>query len=183
MFTAPYLKKDLKMNQRLLAALYVVLANAPIKSIMATETGSAMPDCALTSLADKQPYNLQQFKGKVVYVDFWASWCGPCAKSFPFMSELSRDFKDKGLQVIGVNLDEASADAQNFLAKYPANFAIAVDTNEQCAKDFGVQAMPSTYLVDRNGTVRHVHLGFRAGEAKELRALVEQLLAESQAGH
>ena len=99
------------------------------------------------------------------------------------MNELSRDLKDKGLQVIGVNLDEASADAQNFLVKYPANFVIAADTNEQCAKDFGVQAMPSTYLVDRNGTVRHVHLGFRPGEAKELRVLVEQLLAERQAGH
>ena len=130
-----------------------------------------MPDCALTSLADKQPFNLQQFKGKVIYVDFWASWCGPCAKSFPFMNELSRDLKDKGLQVIGVNLDEASADAQNFLVKYPANFVIAADTNEQCAKDFGVQAMPSTYLVDRNGTVRHVHLGFRPGEAKELEGI------------
>ena len=171
------------MNQRLLAALYAVLAIAPVKSILAAETGSAMPDCALTSLADKQPYNLQQFKGKVVYVDFWASWCGPCAKSFPFMNELCRDLKDKGLQVIGVNLDELPADAQSFLAQFPANFTIAADHNEQCAKDFGVQAMPSTYLVDRNGTVRHVHFGFRAGEAKELRTLVEQLLAETPVGH
>jgi len=172
-----------KMNQRLVAVLYFVLAMTHLKSLMAAEAVSTMPDCALTSLADKQSFNLQQFKGKVIYVDFWASWCGPCAKSFPFMNELSRDLKDKGLQVIGVNLDETSADAQNFLAKYPANFVIAADTNEQCAKDFGVQAMPSTYLVDRNGTVRHVHLGFRPGEAKELRVLVEQLLAERQAGH
>ncbi len=171
------------MNQRLVAVLYFVLAITPLKSLMAAEAGSTMPDCALTSLADKQIFNLQQFKGKVIYVDFWASWCGPCAKSFPFMNELSRDLKDKGLQVIGVNLDETSADAQNFLAKYPANFVIAADTNEQCAKDFGVQAMPSTYLVDRNGTVSHVHLGFRPGEAKDLRVLVEQLLAEKPAGH
>jgi thiol-disulfide isomerase/thioredoxin len=171
------------MNKRLLAALYVLLAMIPVKSIMAAEIGSAMPDCALTSSADKQPYNLQQFKGKVIYVDFWASWCGPCAKSFPFMNELSRDLKDKGLQVIGINMDEAPADAQVFLARYPANFAIAADTKEQCAKGFGVQAMPSTYLVDRNGTVRHVHLGFRAGEAMELRTLVEQLLAETPTGH
>jgi len=170
------------MNKRISAVFYVLLAMMPIKSIMATEIGSAMPDCALISLADKQLYNLQQFKGKVIYVDFWASWCGPCAKSFPFMNELSRDLKDKGLQVIGVNLDETSADAQNFLAKYPANFVIAADTNEQCAKDFGVQAMPSTYIVDRNGTVRHVHLGFRLGESGELRVLVEQLLAEKPAG-
>jgi thiol-disulfide isomerase/thioredoxin len=169
------------MNQRLIAILYAVMAMITTTSIMAAEIGSAMPECALTSLADKQPFNLQQFKGKVIYVDFWASWCGPCAKSFPFMNELSLDFKDKGLQVIGVNLDEVSADAQSFLARYPANFVITADTGEQCAKSFGVQAMPSTYLVDRNGTVRHVHLGFRAGEAEELRTLVEQLLAETPA--
>jgi thiol-disulfide isomerase/thioredoxin len=171
------------MNQILLAVLYAVLVITPVKSIMAAETGSAMPDCVLTSLADKQPYDLKQFKGKVIYVDFWASWCGPCAKSFPFMSELSTDLKDKGLQVIGVNLDETPADAQSFLGQYPANFTIAADTNGQCAKNFGVKAMPSTYLVDRKGTVRHVHLGFRAGEAMELRALVEQLLAEIPSGH
>jgi DsbE subfamily thiol:disulfide oxidoreductase len=171
------------MNQRLLAVLYAALAMIPLKSIMAAETGSAMSDCTLTSLTDKQPYNLHQFKGKVIYVDFWASWCGPCAKSFPFMNELSRDFKDKGLQVVGINLDEAPADAQSFLVRYPASFTITADTNGQCAKDFGVQAMPSTYLVDRKGTIRHVHLGFRAGEAMEFRALVEQLLAETSADH
>jgi thiol-disulfide isomerase/thioredoxin len=173
------------MNQQLLAVLYAVLAITPIKSIIAAEIGSVMPDCALTSLTDKQSYNLQQFKGKVIYVDFWASWCGPCAKSFPFMNELSRDLKNKGLQVIGVNMDETPADAQNFLAQYPASFDIAkaANGNEQCAKDFGVQAMPSTYLVDRKGTVRQVHLGFRAGEAKELRTLVEQLLSETPSSH
>jgi thiol-disulfide isomerase/thioredoxin len=171
------------MNQRRLAVLYVLLAMIPVRATMAADIGSAMPDCTLTSLAEKQTYNLQQFKGKVVYVDFWASWCGPCAKSFPFMNELSRDLKDKGLQVIGINMDEVPAEAQSFLAQYPANFAIAADSKEQCAKDFGVQAMPSTYLVDRNGIVRHVHLGFRAGEATELRTLVEQLLAETPTSH
>ena len=177
------LKKDQKMNQRIIAILYVLLAVTPIKSIMAAETGSAVPACALTSLTDKHLYNLQQFKGKVIYVDFWASWCGPCAKSFPFMNELNRDLTDKGLQVIGVNLDESAEDAHNFLVQYPSDFAVAADTDEQCAKDFGVKAMPSTYLVDRNGTVRHIHLGFRSGEAAELRALVEQLLAEAPVVH
>ncbi len=171
------------MKQRIIAILFALLAMNSIESIMAAEAGSTMPDCALTSLTDKQPYNLQKFKGKVIYVDFWASWCGPCAKSFPFMNELSRDLKDKGLQVVGVNLDESAEDAQNFLGQHPSNFAIAADTNEQCAKDFGVKAMPSTYLVDRNGIVRHIHLGFRSGETAEVRALVEQLLAEAPAVH
>ncbi|MGZ8955933.1 MAG: TlpA family protein disulfide reductase [Methylovulum sp.] len=145
---------------------------------MASEKGDAIPKCALTSLADSQPYDLQQFQGQVLYVDFWASWCGPCAKSFPFLNKLDSDFRDKGLQIVGVNLDEKASDAQDFLAKYPANFAIAADSGEQCARSFNVQGMPSSYLIDRKGVIHYVHMGFRPAEAEELRVLVEQLLAE-----
>ncbi|NOT10804.1 MAG: TlpA family protein disulfide reductase [Methylococcaceae bacterium] len=141
------------------------------------------PHCALTTFTDKQSLDLKQFKGQVVYVDFWASWCGPCIKSFPFMNSLDHDLKEQGLQVIGVNLDENVDEAKLFLEQTPASFTIATDTEERCAKSFGVKAMPSSYLIDRNGVIRHLHLGFRPGEAQEFRALVEKLLAESkQAG-
>ena len=166
------------MNQRILALLCAALALIPIQTIIAAEIGSKAPDCTLTSINDTQRYDLQQFHGKVLYVDFWASWCPPCAKSFPFLNELDRDLKDSGLQVIGVNLDQAPEDAKAFLAKYPANFTVVSDANEKCARNFDVKAMPSSYLVDRNGIIRHVHLGFRSGEVKELRVLAEQLLAE-----
>jgi peroxiredoxin len=166
------------MNQRILVLFCAILALIPIQTIRAAEIGGKAPDCALTSINDNQRYDLQQFQGKVLYVDFWASWCPPCAKSFPFLNGLDRDLKGSGLQVIGVNLDQAPEDAKTFLAKYPANFTVAADANEKCAKDFDVKAMPSSYLVDRNGVIRHVHLGFRSGEAEELRALAEQLLAE-----
>ncbi len=136
------------------------------------------PQCALTSLNDSQPLNLQQFKGKVVYVDFWASWCGPCAKSFPFMNQLDNELKRQGLEVIGINLDEEIEEAKQFLQQTPASFAIAKDLDKKCAKDFGVKAMPSSYLIDRKGVIRNEHLGFRPGEAEEFKLLVEQLLAE-----
>jgi thiol-disulfide isomerase/thioredoxin len=132
----------------------------------------------LKSLGEESPINMGQFKGKVVYVDFWASWCTPCARSFPFMNDLDREFHDRGLIVLAINLDEKLEDAQAFLAKHPASFALAADPSGQCPRDFGVRGMPSSYLVDRQGMIRHVHLGFRAGEAEKLRALVEQLLAE-----
>ena len=167
------------MNQRkevLLCALLLMLTQNP--TIFAAEIGSNAPDCALTSIDGIQHYDLRQFQGKVLYVDFWASWCPPCAKSFPFMNDLNRDLKESGLQVIGVNLDQAPEDAKAFLAKYPADFTVAADADEKCARGFDVKAMPSSYLVDRNGVIRHVHLGFRAGEAKELRVLAEQLLSE-----
>jgi peroxiredoxin len=166
------------MNPIRLALFCATLALTPLQTLCAAEAGGKAPDCLLTAINDTQRYNLQQFHGKVLYVDFWASWCPPCAKSFPFMNDLDHDLKENGLQVIGVNLDQAPEDAKAFLAKYPANFTVATDTNETCAKGFDVQAMPSSYLIDRNGIIRHVHLGFRDGEAKELRVLAEQLLAE-----
>lgn len=155
-----------------------MLALAPVQTVMAAETGGAAPGCALTAIGDASPVDPQQFLGKVVYVDFWASWCGPCAKSFPFLNQLHGELKDKGLQVIGVNLDENPEDAKAFLANYPVNFMVAADSGEQCARKFDVKAMPSSYIIDRKGIVRHVHLGFRSGEAKALRELVEELLAE-----
>lgn len=166
------------MNQRILTLLCALLTLNPWATAVAAELGGKAPDCALTSISDAKHYDLQQFRGKVLYVDFWASWCPPCAESFPFLNELHSDLKDRGLQVIGVNLDQASEDAKVFLGKYPANFTVATDVDEKCAKDYDVKAMPSSYLVDRNGVIRHIHLGFRSGEAKELRTLVEQLLAE-----
>lgn len=144
----------------------------------AVEVGKPMPTCSLSPIGESQASDLNQYQGKVLYVDFWASWCGPCAKSFPFMNELQQQLKDQGLQIVGVNLDENLDDAKAFLGKYPASFTVMADVSKQCAKDFGVQAMPSSYIIDRNGVVHHVHLGFRPGEAKELRELVEKLLAE-----
>lgn len=155
-----------------------MLALTQIPTVFAAEVGSKAPDCELSSINDKQRYNLQQFHGKVLYVDFWSSWCPPCAKSFPFMNELDRDLKDSGLQVIAINLDQTHEDAKTFLAKYPANFTVAADENEKCARDFDVKAMPSSYLIDRNGVIRHIHLGFREGAAEELRLVAGQLLAE-----
>jgi len=150
-----------------------------MQTTRAAGVGKEVPDCALTAISDAQSYGLKQFHGKVLYVDFWSSWCGPCAQSFAFLNELNRDLKDRGLQVIAVNLDEVPEDVKAFLAQHPADFTVVTDASQQCAKDFDVKAMPSSYLIDRNGVIRHVHLGFRPEEAKDFRALTEQLLAES----
>lgn len=149
---------------------------------LASETQRPAPDCAVTSFDGARQYSLREFRGKVLYVDFWASWCGPCAQSFPFMNTMDHDLRGKGLQVIGINLDESPDDAKDFLAKFPAAFTLAADSTQQCARDFGVQAMPSSYLIDRNGVIRYEHLGFRAGEAEQFRQRVEQLLAEKPSG-
>ena len=166
------------MIQRFLMILGVVALTCSLQTALAAEVGGAAPDCALSAIGGAQNYSLKQFRGKVLYVDFWSSWCGPCAQSFTFLNELDRDLKSQGLQVIGINLDEAGEDAKSFLEQHPASFHIVTDAAQQCAKDFGVKAMPSSYLVDRKGIIRYVHLGFRPDEAKEFRGLAEQLLAE-----
>lgn len=137
------------------------------------------PDCAFATLEGGPAKNLHALQGEVVYVDFWASWCPPCVKSFPFLNQLEHEFKAQGLHVIGVNLDEKKADAEEFLNKYPVDFEIVADQTKQCAKDFGVIAMPSSFLIDRKGNVRYIHQGFRQGETDQLRAMVKQFLAEN----
>ena len=149
-----------------------------VGSVLAHSVGEATPACTLTSLDGKPAPDLQKLQGEVVYVDFWASWCPPCVRSFPFMDQLEHEFKDQGLHVIGVNLDEKLTDAEVFLEKYPVEFDIALDPDKQCVKDFGVMAMPTSYLIDRKGVIRHIHQGFREGEAEKLRLAIEYLLTE-----
>jgi thiol-disulfide isomerase/thioredoxin len=155
-------------------ALLVLL----VKTSFAEHLEQVSSSCALTTLDGKPADGLQELKGKVVYVDFWASWCPPCVKSFPFLNQLDQELKDKGLHVIGVNLDEKVTDAQEFLAKHPAGFSIVADPSKQCAKDLEVMAMPTSYLIDRKGNIRHIHQGFRPDESEKLRALITQLVME-----
>ncbi|PTQ94742.1 peroxiredoxin [Nitrosomonas nitrosa] len=137
------------------------------------------PHCSLNYQDGSQVQDWQAMKGQVIYIDFWASWCPPCVKSFPFMNQLSQDFKERGLQVIGVNLDEKRAEAEAFLNQYSPNFTVVFDLDKQCAKDFNVIAMPSTYIIDKKGFVRHIHRGFRPNETETMRELIDALLNET----
>lgn len=143
------------------------------------EGSKNVPDCRLTLNNTDNLLSLGQHKGQVVYVDFWASWCPPCLKSFPFMNELHQQYTAKGLTVLAINLDDDRADADGFLVQTPHEFSIAFDnTDRDCAKAFDVKAMPSSYIVDRKGIIRHIHLGFKSEETALLRNQLEQLLAE-----
>ncbi len=144
----------------------------------AAVTGEQIPSCELSSLHTESSINLNKLKGKILYVDFWASWCPSCVKSFSFLNKLKTEFKAQGLEIIAVNLDETIDDAKQFLTQHPAQFTIMADLSKKCARDFDVKAMPSAYLVDGNGIVRHIHLGFRADETDGLKEEVEVLINE-----
>lgn len=161
-----------------LTALLAFAQGAVAEQLTGADVAPVAPACKLSVGDDAALGELAQLRGQVVYVDFWASWCGPCRQSFPFMNQLQTDLGGKGLTVLAVNLDEEAADAQGFLAKHPASFKVAGGANQDCASAFHVEAMPSTYLVDRAGKVRYIHHGFRGGDAELLRGLTASLLAE-----
>lgn len=122
---------------------------------------------------------LKGYAGKVVLVDFWASWCGPCLRSFPWMNELQQRHAGEGLVIVAVNLDQERALADAFLQKLPPKFRIEYDAAGGIARQFDVQAMPTSFLVDRRGRVRMRHAGFRDAQRAEREHQILQLLKES----
>lgn len=145
---------------------------------LAVTAGQPAPSCPLPTLDGARTLDPAQLKGKVAYVDFWASWCGPCAASFPFMNQLHKELKAQGLEILTVNLDEELDDAKDFLKRFPAEFAVVSDTAGKCPTLYGVQAMPTSFIIDKQGVVRHVHMGFREGDKPDIRKQVETLLKQ-----
>jgi len=119
---------------------------------------------------------LSDLHGKVVYLDFWASWCVPCKKSFPWFNEMQERYKKLGLVIVAVNMDQEREDVEKFLDKYPADFLIAYDPNGEVATKYNVVGMPSSYLIDRNGELSLAHLGFREKDKETLQSAIEKLL-------
>ncbi|WP_417445421.1 TlpA disulfide reductase family protein [Kangiella sp.] len=121
--------------------------------------------------------NLEQYHGKVVYVDFWASWCGPCRQSFPVMNELQESYGDDNFVIIAINEDSEPGAAEQFLEQYPANFTIFYDQNGELAKYFKVDAMPTSYLLDQTGAAKYRHRGFRQKDVSKINNQIQSLLA------
>lgn len=120
----------------------------------------------------------EELAGKVVLLDFWASWCAPCRQSFPWMAELQRRYAEEGLIVVAVNLDQDRHLAEQFLAATPAAFRVEYDPAGTIATQFGVSAMPMSFLIDRTGRVRARHVGFRQAQRPEREASLLKLLEE-----
>jgi len=121
---------------------------------------------------------LEQYQGQVVYLDFWASWCGPCVKSFPWMNAIHKKYEQQGFAVISVNLDANKKLAEKFLVKNPASFAVIYDPKGKIAKHFAIQGMPSSMLIGRDGEIKSRHTGFFTKKIPEYEKEIEKLLSE-----
>jgi thiol-disulfide isomerase/thioredoxin len=176
-FGAPIIRLARAMRSRLyctravasFAALFMVTFLFPFN----TYAGAA-PEFDLPS-ADGQ-VSLSSLRGKVVYVDFWATWCVPCRKSFPWMNEMLERYQDKGLEIVAINLDEDRGNVPRFLEKYPAKFTVLFDPEGESAGKYQVKGMPSSYLIDRKGQLISSHVGFRNEDKEELESQIRAAL-------
>jgi cytochrome c biogenesis protein CcmG, thiol:disulfide interchange protein DsbE len=138
--------------------------------------GICLAVCATANAASS--LDLPDMRGRVVYLDFWASWCGPCKQSFPWMESLKSAYGDLGLKIITVNLDADRADADKFLKQFHPTFDVRFDPKGELAELYKVHGMPSSVLIDRHGVTRFTHVGFRPIDAATYEAQLRELLAE-----
>lgn len=126
----------------------------------------------------QSPVDLSAYRGRVVYLDFWASWCAPCQKSFPWMESMQNRYAGDGLVIVAVNVDRMRRDAARFLATQTASFDLRFDPQGLMPEAFKVKGMPTSVLIDRKGVVRFTHIGFRPVDASAYEAQIRQILAE-----
>ena len=123
---------------------------------------SAAPDFTLKSVAGEN-LRLSEFRGEVVLINFWASWCGPCRQEMPVLSQLHEKYKALGFTVLGINVEKDSAKARKLLLEMPVSFPVLLDNESVVSKQYDVVAMPSTVLIDRDGNMRYLHKGYKPG--------------------
>lgn len=142
--------------------------------------GAILLASGATVSAQAQPatLNLSELRGRVVYVDFWASWCGPCKQSFPYMTNLTRQYSGREFAVVTINVDRSRAQADAFLRKMGSTLPVIYDTSGDLAKQYKIKDMPTSLLIDRTGRIRFTHKGFHPKELAAYKAHIDQLINE-----
>ena len=129
---------------------------------------------------DSGSVSLKKYRNKVVYVDFWASWCVPCKYSFPWLNEMQERYGEDGFKVIAINVDKDKAQEEKFLERVPASFEIAYDPEGEVADMYSLKVMPSSYLIDRDGNLVQAHKGFKTSDGSLMEDAIRKLLDNKQ---
>ncbi|MBW2271818.1 MAG: TlpA family protein disulfide reductase [Deltaproteobacteria bacterium] len=165
-----------QLNPIHLAAVLLGALLLAVPPAAAIGEGKPAPTFALPSLSGDETLSLSDFRGKVVYLDFWASWCAPCVSAMPFLEELRTEFPSSRFQVLAINLDKDPRKGEKFMRKYGVKYPSASDPKGRLPQSFGLQTMPTSYLIDGNGVVRYVHKGFRGGDVQAIRDEIAKLV-------
>lgn len=164
------------MLLRCLFSLILVISVIPSYAVEADEFAPIVDLPQLKGDKAGSKTNLLEHKGKLIYLDFWASWCGPCRQSFPFLQEIRNKYADQGFEVVAVNVDTNLAPALRFLEKFPVNYPILLDHSAEKAQAYSVQGLPTAYLINQRGQIIYKHLGFKEKDKQWIIALIEQNL-------
>jgi peroxiredoxin len=143
----------------------------------AGDAGGPAPSFTLAGLTGQQAA-LSQYKGQVVMVNFWATWCGPCQQEMPLLDQMYKKYKPAGFTLIGVNVDKEAPAVKDLMARKPVSFPVLLDPANQVSKAYHVDEMPSSVLIDRKGEIRYIHRGYRPGDENEYQDRIRQLIRE-----
>ena len=147
-------------------------------SANAASVGERAPEISLPLLDQAKVLSLKKYRGKVVYLDFWASWCGSCRVSLPLLSELRTELLNNGFEVFGVNVDAKPKDGIAFLDRFPVSFPVVSDPKGKTPELYQLKGMPTSYLIDKKGVIRHIHVGFKKSDMSKIKSEVLVLLNE-----
>lgn len=168
----------MQTNTRQTAWITPVTAAVLLLASLAISAATTLaPDFTLKSSAGEN-LKLSEFRGEVVLINFWASWCGPCRQEMPLLSELHEQYRDLGFTVLGVNVEQDTRKARDLLEETPVSFPVLFDTNSTVSRNYDVAAMPSTVLIDRDGRVRYQHKGYKPGYEALYQQQVRELIRE-----
>jgi peroxiredoxin len=171
---------DAKRRERralTVACALLVLCSSPAQAL---EPGDRAPAFSARALEGDASISLSQYRGKVVYLDFWASWCAPCAAALPALDALRKEFPQDQFRVLAVNVDSDPKLARQFLERRPVGYPSAADPEGTLPAQFEVETMPTSFLIDRQGVIRHVHRGFVRDDVDDLRRRIQKLVAEGR---
>ncbi|MFT7685381.1 MAG: peroxiredoxin [Candidatus Azotimanducaceae bacterium] len=144
--------------------------------VFSLEVGDLAPDFELKNIDQDQTINLASFRGKVVFLDFWASWCPPCLVSIPQYAAWAKEVDTENLTILTINLDKNTKKALHFLKKYSVPYSVLSDAEGNVAQKYKIPSMPTSYIIDREGQISYIHKGYKEGDLDIIKEEVKNAL-------